>query len=340
MRGSSHRSVDPVGQDLDLSVIICTYNRAKLLDRALASIARATPPEGCRWEVLLVDNGSTDATQDVTRCWKGPLPLRVVLEPETGLSAARNRAMAEARGRMLLFTDDDVDVAPDWLQAMMDARRRWPSAAYLAGTILPAFELPPPTWLNEACQRLLSGVLVRFSLPRSAGPLTGREPRPMGANLAFDARALRDVGGFRTDLGRKGQGLIGGEEVAVLDALDRRNAGGIYVPQAVVRHHTPAKRLTHWFLLRYFIAVGTAAVRMGSLEDRGRLGPPAWMLRKTVTSALAYARTSLTGPADEWIRRMKVFGYYLGACRELIAERVRTQSGVGTRQIKTPLQAT
>lgn len=327
-------------QELDLSVIICTHNRASLLDRALASLARADKPVRCRWEVLLVDNGSTDATPDVTRCWKGPLPLRYVFEPELGLSAARNRAVVEARGRLLLFTDDDVEVDRSWLRAMMDARRRWPSAGYLAGTILPRFERKPPDWLDDTCRRLLSGVLVRFSLPRDAGPLTAREPRPMGANLAFDAAALRAIGGFRTDLGRKGPGLVGGEEVAVLDALDHRHAGGVYVPQAVVHHYTPAKRLTHKFLLRYFIGVGMAAVRMGSLEGTGPLGPPAWMLRKAGSTGLAYLWRSLTGPAEAWIQRMRTFGYYFGACRELFARPGRTDGGARTRQVRVPLQTT
>ncbi len=303
---------------LDLSVVICTRNRADLLDRALGSIHHAHAPAQSRWELLVVDNGSTDRTTDVALSWADRLPLRYLYELEPGLSAARNRAMSEARGRLLVFTDDDVEVDPDWLIAMERARRRWPEAGYLAGRIVPSYEGGRPAWLTDACESLLAGVVIRYSPERGPGPLPPDAPRPMGANLAFDADALRGVGGFRTDLGRKGTSLVGGEEVAVLDALERAGLHGAYVPGAVVYHHTPRDRLGWEFLHRYFIGVGVAAVRMGHVGGRGRLGPPRWMLRKLLSTGLRYLYARLTGPLERRIERMRSLGFYRGATRELL----------------------
>ncbi len=303
---------------VDLSVAVCTYNRADRLARALETIHQARLPDGCRWELLLVDNRSTDRTVEVARAWSDRLPLRYLYEAEPGLSAARNRALAEACGRLIVFTDDDVEVDAGWLTAMMDARRRWPSAAYLAGRILPAYERPRPSWLTDACESLLAGVVIKFSPPCEPGPLAPDDPRPMGANLAFDTDILRTVGGFRTDLGRNGASLVGGEEVAVLAELERRGHRGVYVPDAIVHHHTPADRLRPRFLRRYFAAVGVAAVRMGHIPSATRLGPPLWMVRKTVATGLAYLPRCLTGRPDAWIERMRAFCYYLGATWELL----------------------
>jgi GT2 family glycosyltransferase len=304
--------------EVEVSLAICTYNRAASLDRTLASIHRALRPEGLRWEVLVIDNRSTDRTPAVAREWAGRLPLRYRHESEPGLSAARNRAIAEANGRRLIFTDDDVEVDAGWLTALHDAMRRWPDAGYLAGTILPVYQQAMPAWWTPGCESLLAGVVVCFAPPFEARTLTPADPRPMGANLAFDTAALRAVGGFRTDLGRRGASLMGGEEVAVLAEMERAGLHGVYVPEAVVYHYTPPDRLTQRALLRYFIAVGMAAVRMGNVTPSSRLGPPRWMVPKLLKTGLAFLRDRLTRPPEQWIGRMRTFCFYLGAGLELL----------------------
>lgn len=319
----------------DLSVVICTRNRAASLERTLASLARADRPDASSWEVLVVDNGSTDPTPAVISTWTDRLPLRYLFEPTPGLSAARNRAMTEARGGLLIFTDDDVEVDRGWLTALADARRRQPTAGYLAGRILPVYDDPVPSWWTDGCERLLAGVVVRFAPRRAEGLLTPEDPRPMGANLAIDAAALRTVGGFRTDLGRRGACLIGGEEVAVLIAMERAGLRGVYVPAAVVYHHTPVGRLSDLSLLRYFMGVGAAAVRMGHFPAANRFGPPRWIAPKLVRTGLAYLRHRPTGPAETWIEPMRTFGFYLGAG----LERLRSALHPAASQTPTPRSA-
>lgn len=124
---------------VDISVAICTWNRARLLEQTLAQLCRLVVPSGLRWELAVIDNSCTDDTSAVIDRYKESLPIRSFVEPRLGLSHARNRAVAEARGEVLLWTDDDVLVSPDWLANYARAFREWPQAAYFGGPIQPWF---------------------------------------------------------------------------------------------------------------------------------------------------------------------------------------------------------
>src|SRR5512143_830758 len=100
-----------------LTVAICTWNRSALLEQTLERMTRLVAPSGCTWELLVINNNSTDATESVIARFEARLPIRGVFETQPGLSNARNRAVREAGGEYVLFTDDDVLVDPDWLVA-------------------------------------------------------------------------------------------------------------------------------------------------------------------------------------------------------------------------------
>ena len=102
---------------VSVSVVICTWNRAGLLDQTLARMRELHVPAGLAWELLVVNNNCTDDTDAVAARHRGHLPLRPVREPTPGLSNARNKGLAEARGELILWTDDDVRVDPGWLAA-------------------------------------------------------------------------------------------------------------------------------------------------------------------------------------------------------------------------------
>lgn len=109
------------------TVAVCTWNRAALLPGALERLARVRPPPGA-WEVLVVDNNSTDDTESVLEAFAGRLPLRRAFEPEQGLSHARNTAVRLARGDYIVWTDDDALVDADWLTAYGRAVEQHPDA--------------------------------------------------------------------------------------------------------------------------------------------------------------------------------------------------------------------
>src|SRR5437899_2703201 len=100
-----------------VTVVICTWNRARLLDRTLTAMRRLRIPEATQWELLVVNNNCTDDTDEVIEKHLTHLPIRRLVEPEQGHSNARNRALTVATGDLILWTDDDVEVDPEWLLA-------------------------------------------------------------------------------------------------------------------------------------------------------------------------------------------------------------------------------
>src|SRR5262249_48517636 len=122
-----------------ISLCICTYNRSRSLNETLNSVRGLQSLEALL-EILIIDNNSTDDTADIVETFAPELPIRRVVELSQGLSHARNRAIAEFRGELLLFTDDDVLLDPDWLTAYALAASKFPRAQFFGGRILPQWE--------------------------------------------------------------------------------------------------------------------------------------------------------------------------------------------------------
>src|SRR5574338_167399 len=143
-----------------LTIAICTWNRAPLLAMTLERLCEPDVLTGS-CEVIVVDNGSTDATPDVVARYRDRLPLRTVRESEQGISPARNRALDEAAGAHLIYIDDDVLVGPGWLDAYRTAFRAHPDAGVFGGPIIARFLGTPPSWLVQALPLVASGYAVR-----------------------------------------------------------------------------------------------------------------------------------------------------------------------------------
>src|SRR5260221_9817986 len=143
---------------MDLSVIICTYNRAVELRRTLDSFCLLTVPTELQWEVIVVDNNSADATRTVCEECRAKLSLRYIFEPQQGQTFARNRGIRASTAELVVFTDDDVDVDPHWLACLWDAARRTLDASVFGGRGLPRWDRPPPDWLAAQSQSTRSGV--------------------------------------------------------------------------------------------------------------------------------------------------------------------------------------
>src|SRR5438067_12204351 len=135
-----------------VTVAICTYNRAESLRRALQSLTRMKLEPNLAWELVVVNNNCTDNTEQVIAAFADKLPLRRVFQPVQGLSHARNCAVDAARGRYIVWTDDDVVVEESWLTAYRQAFAHWPDGAVFGGAIIPTFESPAVPWVVE-CER-------------------------------------------------------------------------------------------------------------------------------------------------------------------------------------------
>lgn len=255
-----------------ISVIVCTYNREEYLYRTLEHIARNDFPAG-DYEIVLVDNNSTDGTAEQCRRFRRDYPavaFRCFRETAQGLSFARNRGIAEARGEILVFLDDDAFMEKDYLRRLDRYLRQYPAAAAFGGRILPEFEGGgAPRWMGRWSRSWVSALDrgSRVSLFR------GRS-YPIGANMGCRRSAL-PAGGFDTALGRNGESLTGGEEK---DLFLRMKAGGgdiYYFPGLTVRHIIPERRTTRDYIRRLALGIGRSerlrTLRISRRAFRGRL---------------------------------------------------------------------
>jgi glycosyltransferase involved in cell wall biosynthesis len=278
---------------MNISVILCTFNRSQSLAKALESLARTRLEGEVKWEVLVVDNNSTDNTRQVAEiyCQQYPKHFRYVFEPEAGKSHALNCGILEARGDVLAFTDDDVIVEPTWIQNLTANLINGPWAG-AGGRTLPEPPFLAPSWISLRRRHALAPLAV-FDPPLEAGPLN---ESPYGVNMAFQRKVFERYGGFRTDLG---PGLGSGSPQKSEDSEfgDRLLASGEqlrYEPTALVYHSVPAIRLRKSYFLAWWfdkarsdrLACGTPSPKSWTIAGIplrlfGRLGR--WTLNWLIT---------------------------------------------------------
>jgi len=245
-----------------ITVVICTFNRCERLRRALVAFTSATPPS-VHWELLIVDNNSTDQTREVVEGFRDRLPVQYAFERKQGLSNARNCALAAARGQHILFTDDDVLIDKAWLTEYSGAFERWPDAGYFGGRVLPFYPSGKPSWLHDESIALLSGLLVRFAPHTETRMFAAIDPTPYGASFALHRRCAQAVGEFRADLGVNGNIPGRGEETDFLSRAIALGWRGLYVHDAVALHETDPRRLTLSYMYRFGVQCGIAAAKVG-----------------------------------------------------------------------------
>ncbi|MGH9873563.1 MAG: glycosyltransferase family 2 protein [Pyrinomonadaceae bacterium] len=255
-----------------LSIAICTYNRAALLNRALDSLTNQTPVND-EIEILIVDNGSTDETRQVVdERQLLDSRTRYVSEPEPGIAHARNRALAEARGEYLAFIDDDAWAEADWIKnllAPIDAVSPRPEC--VVGPVSLVWEGTRPDWFPARFESLL----CRYEM--------GDVPRFLDAdgyllttNSLFHRETLLKLGGMRTDLGHKRKALIGGEDNDIFNRLIANGHRVYYQPSARVNHPVPKERQTRRFLLRRLFWDGASQPLFESTSGNNEQAVGAW----------------------------------------------------------------
>ncbi|MBI3652034.1 MAG: glycosyltransferase family 2 protein [Acidobacteria bacterium] len=277
---------------MKFSIIIPTYNRADEVRGTLCNMAMLTPQGD--WEVIVVDNNSTDDTRAVVEdiaTWF-PVKLHYLFEQEQGRCAALNRGILAAHGEIILTTDDDVRVAPDWLDQAASALAQH-QCDYVGGKVLPIWGGERPAWLPNHAGRPWSVIAL---LDHGEAPLEFNQRYvPLGVNLAFRRDCFTRAGLWDNRVGRKAGTLLG-QEVREW-GLRAKAAGlrGFYAPQMVVQHIIPQERLSKRYFRRWFYWNGIsrallyeqARINMESPEDTSLdfanvphlAGVPRYMLR-------------------------------------------------------------
>ena len=234
---------------MNITVILCTYNRCHMLREALNSAMAMKLPEYTTWEVLVVDNNSSDKTREVVTeiGTRYPGRVRYLFEPNPGKSHALNAGIRVALGDVVAFMDDDVTVDPLWLgnlTACLD-QDEW---AGTGGRIIPVWSSSPPNWLPREGRYPL-GPLAMFDLGPQAGQLT---ESPIGTNMAFKREVFEKHGAFRTDLGPRPGSEIRGEDSEFGNRLLAAGGRLRYEPSAIVYHPVQQDRIRKQYFLSWF----------------------------------------------------------------------------------------
>jgi glycosyltransferase involved in cell wall biosynthesis len=243
----------------ELSVVICTYNRRALVERAVRSLMTQTRSPAS-FEVILVDNNSSDDTLAWAEAFSREFPqLRPVHERRQGLSFARNRGALEASAPILAFLDDDAVAVPGWVDAMLKAFSSGrPRTVAVGGRIELEWAKPRPTWLPDSAR----GWLGYFTLPEDCRDLRPGKDNLRGGNMAVERAALLDVGSFDTRLGRSKSGLMGNEEVEFQRRLEQLGRPMAYSHDALIYHLVHPERLTARWMFRRAYDQGRSDVHL------------------------------------------------------------------------------
>jgi len=290
-----------VNAGCDVSVVLSTYNRADRLPSALEALLSQSA--GAAYEVIVVDNNSTDATRTVTEqaAARSYGRLRYVFEPRQGLSYGRNAGIAVARSPIIAFSDDDVRVAPDWIAQLKRTFDAHPEIDYVGGRVLPHWLAPPPRWLTDAHWAPLA--LQDYG---DQPIVSGRERAVclVGANLAFRRRVFDVVGVFTPSLGRVKDGIGSTEDHEMQLRAWKAGMRGLYDPGLRAEADVTPDRLTRHYHRRWHRGHGRHCAMMRLRElvpaDLGPLQEPDDVVLLFGSPAFVYSNVLRTG--YNWIR--------------------------------------
>jgi glucosyl-dolichyl phosphate glucuronosyltransferase len=233
---------------MQISVVICTYNRAEMLKDTLLSFldcVRNNIPH----ELLVIDNNSNDHTKDVVMSLAKEEPkIKCYFEPKQGLSKARNHGINASIGSIIAFVDDDVIFDKYWLVQLLDIFDRYQNVSCVGGCVMPKFERERPDWLDD-------DLLWIYGVTRYGDEEKAITPPdiPRGGNMAFRRDVFEKVSGFRTSLGRNGNTLLSNEENDMFSRIEEAGLKVLYSPRLVVHHRIPAGRTKRqWIFERYY----------------------------------------------------------------------------------------
>lgn len=229
-----------------ISAIICTHNRDQYLGAAIDSLLIQ---DFEAFEVIVVDNASSDRTCKVVEARLRDPRLRYIYEPSIGLSIARNTGAKIANGEILAYLDDDAVASPQWLKVLYTAYCQNDKLAIAGGkvTLLWSKGITAPVWLSEG----LAGNLGAYDLGEAIVYVDRPGLTPRGLNYSIRKTFLNQIGGFDPNLGRVGKNLLSNEELHTTNLALRCGWQVAYLPTACVAHHVAPERVNRrWFLSR------------------------------------------------------------------------------------------
>lgn len=241
---------------LDATILVCTRNRDRSLRQTLAALC-----EVCRsrrnMEVVVVDNGSIDTTQEVIASFARSLPLRTITVSRPGQSRAANAGLRAAQGRWVLLTDDDARPEPGWADTYLEVADSSEEVGYMCGAIRPCYQGPAPDRALRMLAPASTGGRVVDEVQRFATPGRGHDLIGVNAAVRLDL-ALRF--GFDERLGPGTRWVMNGADTLLGRQILAAGYLALLVPRAEVEHLVDPHRLSLAFMARRKRFVGRASL--------------------------------------------------------------------------------
>ena len=283
----------------EISVVVPTYNRSQLLERALLSLF--SQQTDLSFEIIVVDNNSSDATTDTVESLiaKSPVPLRLIHEPRQGNAYARNTGIEQAHAPIVAFLDDDVVADENWVSTIKATFDRAPQISFVGGRILPHWEGDPPSWLTPAHWAPLA--LLDYGSEEKM--IAGSTPSGLlTANIAIRTSVFDDVGRFSPALQRVKGGIGSMEDHEFLLRMCRGGKTGLYVPELITRTPVDPERISKSYHRRWHQGHGRFYAIMRDPEwERSSfklVGVPGHLYREMAMNAVLWCARILSGNTD------------------------------------------
>lgn len=246
---------------MKFTIAICTWNGSERIAKTLNSLTEMERRTEIDWELVVVDNNSTDSTKEVCLGFEDRLPIRVVTEKKQGHSYSRNCAIDHANGDYIVWTDDDVLVAPNWLSVYDSAIDRYTDVAFFGGKIIPYFEHKIPKWV-DAHWEICVGVFAGRDLGDQSFEIKSLDTLPYGANFVTK-REIQNRFRYDPQFGRVAKGVRGFDEIDVLSRMLNAGHNGRWVPQSSLRHLIPESRTTLKYVSDFYFGQGETWIQRG-----------------------------------------------------------------------------
>jgi len=244
--------------------VICTYNRCESLREILQALENQVVSTDC--ELLVVDNNSNDRTKEMVSEFssRSKCPIRYFLEPAQGVSFARNRGVLESKSEWVAYLDDDTIPSKDWLQSMMNGINHY-QADCIGGPILPLW--PQEPLVAPVFHEGISGLFGL--LDRGEKVIQTRKYISnflLGGNVAYHLEIFKEIGLFRTDLGRTPTSLCGGEDSDMIQRLLKAGKLAVYDPQILVKHKISPARMKLPYLRKWHYDMGRSTAKISKFN--------------------------------------------------------------------------
>jgi glycosyltransferase involved in cell wall biosynthesis len=293
------------------SIIICTYNRSDSLQRTLKKFESLLTPKDFSFDIIVVDNNSSDDTRTVTENFirLTKLEVKYIFEKKQGKSFALNRGIIEANGEIIAFTDDDILVRHDWLVNIIKAFYE-NECVCVGGKIILRLEKTRPEWLTGKLMEQL-GFL---DLGNVSFLLT--QPKLYGANFAVKKTVFKKYGYFDEELGPKGNKMYNNEDIHFVSKLIDGGERVVYSPDIIVEHVIPLHHIRKsYFRKRMYDQGVIKGISMGKYENRKFMEIPLYVMKEFVISFFEFIYLKFTTPKESFHKEVSLserIGFIVG----------------------------